>query len=231
MHCSFDFNCLATEFWQWAVSEAGWKFIWQSLKDLAAILGVVLTFLKWWESREAYIFGRLSDVLGNQSTQTRDAVHYVVQRIRRPGPADPPKTPVFAELALRRLFSRHHWKPVYSLAGPFTSADRKLRRIHRKLDKRQRAATRYQTFVNEQRFAAYLLQGAIALGRSERAKNDNILSRSNDTAANRLQRALSVPGKQSDLEALELRGILLRKLASSVRGTPGRRRNTTGCAR
>jgi hypothetical protein len=212
MHCSFDFGCLATVFWKWALSEAGWQFIWQSLKDLAAIIGVALTALKWWESREAYIFGKLSDVLAEQSTQTRDAVRYIVQRIRRPGPADPPRTPVFAELALRRLFSRHHWKPVYSFAGPFTSADRKLRRIHRKLDKRQRAATRYQAFVNEQRFAAHLLQGAIALGRSERTKNDNQLSRFNDAAANSLQRALTVAGKQNDLEALELKGILLRKL-------------------
>src|SRR5262245_26486127 len=192
MHCSFDFVCLASGFWQWAMSEAGWKFIWQLLKDLAAILGIVLTALKWWESREAYIFGKLSDVLSDQSAQTRDAVRYVVQRIRRPGPADPPRTPVFAEQALRRLFSRHHWKPVYSFAGPLTSADRKLRRIHRKLDKRQRAATGYQTFVNEQRFAAHLLQGAIALGRSERTKNDNQLSRLNEAAANSLQRALSV---------------------------------------
>jgi len=212
MHCSFDFRCVATEFWQWVMSEAGWQAIWQMLKDGAAILGVTLTFLKWWESREAYIFGKLSDVLGEQSNQTRDAARYVVQRIRRPGPADPPRTPVFAEQALRRLFDRHHWKPVYSFAGHFTSADRKLRRIHKKLDKRQRAATRYQTFVNEQRFAAHLLQGTIALGRSERSKNDNQLSRLNDAAANSLQRALSVAGKQNDLEALELKGILLRKL-------------------
>ena len=212
MHCSFDFGCLATVFWKWAVSEAGWQFLWQSLKDLAAIIGVVLTALKWWESREAYIFGKLSDVLGEQSTQTRDAVRYVVQRVRRPGPADPPRAPVFAEQALRRLFNRYHWKPVFSFAGPFTSADRKLRRLHRKLDKRQRAATGYMTFVNEQRFAAHLLQGAIALGRSERTKNDNQLSRLNEAAANSLQRALTVAGKQNDLEALELKGILLRKL-------------------
>jgi len=112
MHCSFDFGCLVSEFGQWATSEAGRQSIWQFLKDMAAILGVALTFLKWWESREAYIFGKLSDVLGDQSTQTRDAVCYVVQRVRRPGPADPPRTPVFAEQELRRLFSRHHWKPV-----------------------------------------------------------------------------------------------------------------------
>ena len=212
MRCSYDFACLASEFWQWATSEAGRQYIWQLLKDLAAIAGVALTFLKWWESREAYIFGRLSNVLGEQATQTRDALRYVIQRIRRPDPADPPRTPIFAELALRRLFSRRHWTPVFALAGPFTSADRKLNRIHRKLDKRQRAASAYQTFVNEQRFAAHLLQGAIALGRSERIKNDSSLSRLNEAAANSLQRALTVAGKQNDLDALELKGILLRKL-------------------
>jgi len=178
---------------------------------MAAILGVALTFLKWWESREAVIFGRLSGVLGEQASQTQDSLRYVVQRIRRPGPADPPRTPVFAELPLRRLFSRHHWKPVLSFAGPFTSADRKLKRIHRKLDKRERTANGYRNFVNEQRFAAYLLQGAIALGRSESA-TDNYLNRLNEAAANSLQRALTVSGKQNDLDALELKGILLRKL-------------------
>ena len=56
------------------------------------------------------------------------------------------------------------------------------------------------------------MQGAIALGRSERTKNDNPLSRLNEVAANSLQRALTVAGKQNDLEAIELKGILLRKL-------------------
>lgn len=211
MQCSFDIACLAHEIWQWAISETGRQVAWQFLKDMAAILGVALTFLKWWESLEAVIFGRLSGVLGEQASQTQELLRYVIQRIRRPGPADPPRTPVFAELPLRRLFSRHHWKPVLSFAGPFTSADRKLKRIHRKLDKRERAATGYRNFVNEQRFAAYLLQGAIALGRSESA-TDNYLNCLNETAANSLQRALTVSGKQNDLDALELKGILLRKL-------------------
>jgi hypothetical protein len=224
MHCSFDIECLAGAFWQWATSEAGRQYIWQLLKDLAAIAGVALAFLKYWESREAYIFGRLSSVLGEQAAHTRDALRYVIQRVRRPGPADPPRTPLFAELALRRLFRRRHWKPVLSLAGPYTSADRKLRRIHRRLDKRQRAATQYQAFVNEQRFAAYLLQGAIALGRSEAATSDNRLSRLNETAIDRFERALRVAGKEYDLNALELKGLILRKLghigASGATGAP-----------
>ena len=224
MQCSLDVGCLIGEFWQWVASETGRQFIWQLLKDLAAILGVVLTFLKWWESREAYVFGRLSSVLGEQATRTRDALRYVIQRMRRPGPADPPRIPVFAEGSLRRLFSRRHWKPVLSLASPFTSADRKLRRIHGRLDKRQRAASDYQTFVNEQRFAAYLLQGAIALGRSELTVNDNRISRLNETAADRFERALRVAGKENDLDALELKGLILRKLgqvdANGLAGAP-----------
>lgn len=211
MQCSFDVACLIGEAWQWATSDAGWKAIWQFLKDMAAILGVVLAFLKWWESREAYIFGRLSAVLGEQASQTRDAVQYLIQRIRRPGPADLPRFPVFADRALRRLFSRRHWKPVFALADPLTSADRKLRRLHRRLEKRQRAATNYQSFVNEQRFAGYLLQGAIALGRAERA-TDVRINRLIQIASDRLQNALHVPGKGSDLDALELKGLLLRKL-------------------
>jgi hypothetical protein len=212
MQCSFDIGCLASEFWQWVTSEAGRQALWQFLKDMAAIAGVVLASLKWWEKREAYIFGRPTSVLGEQASQTHEALRYVLNRIRRPGPADRPRVPVFAELALRRLFGRHHWKPVLSFAGPFTSADRKLRRIHRRLDKRERAATGYRNFVNEQRFAAHMLQAAIALGRSERAKTDNHLSRFNQAAANSLHRALTVSGKENDLDALELKGIVLRKL-------------------
>jgi hypothetical protein len=202
---------LVGEAWQWATSDAGWKAIWQFLKDMAAILGVALAFLKWWENREAYIFGRLGAVLGEQASQTRDAVQYVIQRIRRPGPADSPRFPVFAEGSLRRLFSRRHWKPVFALADPLTSADRKLRRLHRRLEKRQGAATNYVSFVNEQRFAAHLLQGAIALGRAERA-SDVRVNRLIQSACDRFQSALQVPGKGNDLDALELKGLLLRKL-------------------
>lgn len=221
MQCSFDIQCLS-DFWQWVTSEPGRQFIWQLLKDLAAIAGVALGFLKYWESREAYVFSRLSSVLGEQSAQTRDALRYVIQRIRRPGPADPPRFPVFAERSLRRLFSRRHWKPAFSFAAPLTSADRKLRLAHRKLDRRQRAATNYQSFVNEQRFAAYLLQGAIALGRSESATNDSRLSRSHEAAVDRLERALRVAGKENDLDALELKGLIFRKLGQiGVNGLSG----------
>ena len=212
MHCSFDIDCLVREISQWAISESGRQSIWQFLKDMAAILGVVLTFLKWWESREAYIFGRLTSVLGEQASHTRDALRFVIQRIRRPGPGDSPRMPVFAEGPLRRLFSRRHWKPVFALADPFTSADRKLRRLHKRLDKRQLAASAYQAFVNEQRFAGYLLQAAIALGRSERTSNDKRLNRLNEIASDRFQSALHVTGKENDLNALELRGLLLRRL-------------------
>jgi hypothetical protein len=224
MQCSLDVACLIGELWQWVASETGRQFIWQFLKDLAAILGVVLTFLKWWESREAYVFGRLSSVLGEQATRTRDALRYVIQRMRRPGPAEPPRFPVFVEGSLRRLFSQRHWKPVLSLASPFTSADRKLRRIHRRLDKRQRAATDYLTFVHEQRFAAHVLQGAIALGRSELIANDSRLSRLNEAAADFFERALRIAGKENDLDALELKGLILRKLgqvdANGLAGAP-----------
>ena len=222
MECSLDIGCWVQELWQWAKSEAGWQRIWQFLKDMAAIAGVALAFLKYWESREAYVFSRLSNVLGEQSTQTRHALRYVLQRMRRPGPADPPRFPVFAERPLRRLFGRRHWKPVFSWATPLTSANRKLRLAHRKLDKRQRAATNYQTFINEQRFAAYLLQGVIALGRSESATNDNRLSRLNEAAVDRFERALRVAGKGNDLDALELKGLMLRKLGQiGVNGLAG----------
>jgi hypothetical protein len=222
VQCSFDFGCLVSEFWQWVTSDSGRQFVWQFLKDLAAIAGVALTFLKWWERREAYVFGRLSNILGEQATYTRDALRFVVQRMRRPGPADSPKMPIFAEGPLRRLFGRRHWKPVFALAEPLTSADRKLRRLHRKLEMRQRAATNYQTFVSEQRFAAYMLQGAIALGRTESTATDIRLNRLNEIANDRFQSALQVVGKENDLDALELRGLLLRKLGQiDVNGVGG----------
>lgn len=212
MQCSDDIGCLIQEAWQWLASDAGRQALWQLVKDLGALLGAVLAFLKWWERREAYVFGRLSSILGEQTTQTRDALRYVIGRIRRPSPADSPKIPIFAELPLRRLFTRRYWKPVLAFGDAFTSADRKLRRIHRRLDKRQRSASDYQTFVNEQRFAAYVLQGSIALGRSDVTTNENRLHRLNATAADSFESALRVPGKDADVEALELRGLVLRKL-------------------
>jgi len=69
-----------------------------------------------------------------------------------------------------------------------------------------------------------LLQGAIALGRSELRANDNRISRLNETAADRFERALRVAGKENDLDALELKGLILRKLgqvdANGLAGAP-----------
>ena len=224
MQCSLDVACLIGELWQWVASETGRQFIWQLLKDLAAILGVVLTFLKWWESREAYVFGRLSSVLGEQATRTRDALRYVIQRMRRPGPADPPRIPVFAEGSLRRLFSRRHWKPVLSLAAPLPQ-----------LTESSGASTGGSTNVNVRRPIIRRLSTSSALqpiccrvqlhwAGQKLTANDNRLSRLNETAADRFERALRVAGKENDLDALELKGLILRKLgqvdANGLAGAP-----------
>ena len=216
MECAIDdVPCMVAKLWNWVASEDGKKQIWQYVKDFAAIAGVVLAALKWWEGREAYVFGQLNSLLGEQGTRTRAALGFVIRRMQRPGPADRPPMPLFAERPLRRLFRRRHWKPVLSLAGPLTSAERKLRRLHNRLDKRQDSASKYQSFVNEQRFAAHMLQGAIASGRSERVSNENRLSRLNEMALESFQRALAVPGKENDLNALEAYGLLLRKLGQT----------------
>jgi hypothetical protein len=125
---------LVGEAWQWATSDAGWKAIWQFLKDMAAILGVALAFLKWWENREAYIFGRLGAVLGEQASQTRDAVQYVIQRIRRPGPADSPRFPVFVACSVGGIGSRYlHWQihlpPPTASSGAFTEGSRNVKAL------------------------------------------------------------------------------------------------------
>lgn len=57
-----------------------------------------------------------------------------------------------------------------------------------------------------------MLQGAIASGRSERTSNDNRLSQLNEIALDQFHQALSVAGKENDLDALELKGLLLRQL-------------------
>jgi hypothetical protein len=213
MECaSNDLLCAIEQGWNFITSEKGRALIWQFLKDIAAIIGVALAALKWYENRESVVFRRLSGLLGEQAQRTKQALSHVLQMITRPGPADPPKMPSFAEAPLRALLKRRHWTPVLAFAGPLTSADRKLNRTHRRLDKRQDTASRYQIFINEQRFAAHMLQGAIASARSERASTEHRLNQLTTQALDSFQKASRVPGKSDDLNSIELIGIHLRKL-------------------
>jgi hypothetical protein len=213
MECAAnDIACVLKEVWKTASSHEAREIAWQLLKDFAALVGVALTGLKWWEKREPVIFGRIKTLLGDQGLKTRSACKFVIQTITRPGPADRPEFPVFAERTLRRLFQRRHWKPVFSLAGPLTSAERQLRSVHKSLEKRQAAATDYQTFINEQKFAAHILDGAIASGRTESKSYANDIKTLNGRALESFEKALKVPGKASDFDALELKGLHLRKL-------------------
>jgi hypothetical protein len=216
-----DFACELQRIIQWTFSEQVWAWLWQVTKDVAALVGVALAFLKWHERREAVIFGRLRNLLSEQSALTRDALRKVVTLIMRPEPGDGARLPLFAERPLVSLFRRRHWTPVLSFSGPLTSADRKLKRLHSRLKKRDDAANDYRGFINEQRFAAYMLEGAIASGRTERTTNDNRLSQLHRKALESFDSALRVPGKEADLDALELKGLLLRRLGQTNSGGSG----------
>jgi hypothetical protein len=71
---------------------------------------------------------------------------------------------------------------------------------------------RQKSFVTEQRFSAFVLEGAIAAARAGETNGDPERSRRNNEALQRFEAALKVESKGSDLVGLEMKGLQLRKL-------------------
>src|SRR5262249_2311856 len=123
-----------------------------------------------------------------------------------------PRQPLFIAPTLRQLFGRDTWQPVFALSDPLSTASAKLSEAHSTLAKKYRTLRHQKAFVGEQRFSAFLLQGAIAAARAGEARGDAERSRKNSEALERFEAALRVDGKGSDLVGLEVRGLQLRKV-------------------
>ncbi|CAN0182181.1 unnamed protein product, partial [Phaeothamnion confervicola] len=169
-----------------------------------------------WDKREKVVFDRLHDLLGQQGLLIRQNGRYTLDQIVRPSPTIHPILPLFAVTAIRKLFAWRNWQPQLVPTGPMKRADCMLERTHSTLDLKDKAASDYRVFLTEQRFAAYILEGALASARSGQAKNRQEQIRLGTLALDKLQSALAVPGKSNDLEVLELKAIQLAKLRRDI---------------
>ena len=87
-----------------------------------------------------------------------------------------------------------------------------LARTHGLLDRKDETAASYKSFLAEQRYSAYVIEGAIAAVRSGAAKTDQDRLKLGDDALEKFEAALNVDGKASDVQALELLALQFYKL-------------------
>jgi hypothetical protein len=100
-----------------------------------------------------------------------------------------------------------------SFARPQQAVAKKLERAHESLDRKQQLADNYRSFVNEQRFSAFMLEAAIASSRSELKGIEPQKSLELGVQAlDKFDAALSVDGHSTDADARELKGLQLRNL-------------------
>ena len=230
MECEFgDFACKAiasigfngteiTGLWRKVVELAVWLYeiIRPHMQSLSLVFGAVMAAWRWYDKRAAVVFGRIDKLLGDEGRKVREACQHSLLKVTRPGPETRPDVPLFAAKALRRVFNRWRWRPVLSTGGPLTIAERALARSHRTLDSKDDTAANYKTFLIEQRFSAFALEGAIASARSGATKDRQRRLDLGSVALQKFDEALQVEGKSSDFQVLELRAIQMRKLGRAA---------------
>jgi hypothetical protein len=193
------------------------KFILLHSHFITGLFGFAMFVWRKWERREAYIFARLAELLRDQGQQVRRSSEHALQVIEFPSPRPMPSPPMFAEKALKKVFERDKWQSVLSPVNPLTAVDRKLQKAHELLDKKHRLAEDYQSFVNHQRYAAFMLEGAIASARASKVTtNVEVRQAYANTALDKFEAALKVDGREVDIDALELKIIQLRNLGNNA---------------
>jgi hypothetical protein len=213
------FKAQVLQWWDFltaALSELA-KFILLHSHFITGLFGFAMFVWRKWERREAYVFGRLAELLRDQGQQVRRSSEHALEVIEFPSPLPKPSLPMFAEIALKKVFARDKWQSVLSPVNPITAVDKKLEKAHELLDKKQRLADDYKAFVNHQRYAAFMLEGAIASARASKLQS-NFEARQvyANTALDKFESALKVDGREVDTDALELKAIQLRNLGNYV---------------
>jgi hypothetical protein len=179
---------------------------------MGVIFGAAMAFWRWWDGREAVLYRRVNRRLEERGAEVSAACKHALDLILRPGPGVKPTQPLFVAAGLRELFSRDTWQPVFGMSDPLSTAGAKLHEAHRTLAEKYATLRHQKGFVAEQRFSAFLLEGAIAAARAGDSKVDAERGRNNSEALQRFEAALRVDGKGFNLVGLELKALQLRKL-------------------
>jgi hypothetical protein len=191
-----------------------WDKISHHLHAIAGLFGAAMAALRWWDRRETVIFGRLNNLLADQGQKIRNSSAHTLGAMNRPTLGKRPTAPLFSAKALQRIFRRNRWQPAYSLAGPHR-VDRQLNATHDLLVKKENLAAEQRAFLVEQRFAAYVIEGALAAARSARSDTSSAKALG-ERALEKFDAALKVEGKAKDLVTLELRALQLFKLGRAA---------------
>jgi hypothetical protein len=189
-----------------------WALLQPHLQWIGFVFGAAMAIWRWWDGREAVLYQRVNRRLQERGLEISAACRHSLELILRPSPGARPKQPLFIAPTLRYLFIRETWRPLFAMFDPLSTASGKLSEAHATLAKKYRTLRHQKAFVAEQRFSAFLLQGAIAAARAGEANGDAERSKRDREALERFEAALRVEGKGSDLAGLEVRGLQLRKV-------------------
>jgi tetratricopeptide (TPR) repeat protein len=188
-----------------------WQLIQPHLQWIGFIFGAAMAFLRWWDGREAVLYRRANRRLGERGNQVRTACKHALDLILRPSPGEMPTQPLFVAPPLRDVLARDGWQPLLSISDTLTYASGKLHEAHGILAEKYRTLRQQKSFIVEQRFSAFLLEGAIAAARAAEARVVHERNRKNNEALKFFEAALNVDSKSSDLLALEFKGLQLVK--------------------
>jgi hypothetical protein len=177
------------------------------LHDLGILFGAVMGFLRWYDKRETVLFKRLLQLLGDQRQKLHLAREYTLASIAQPMLGVKPAAPTFVLNSLRSILKRHDWTPALISVGPHR-VDKSLLELHSALNRTDVSAVANRALLIDQRFSAYLIEGALAAARSQ-----------SQLALDKFDAALSVDGKSSDIRTLELRVQQLIKLGRTGEAT------------
>jgi hypothetical protein len=189
-----------------------WGVLQPHLQWIGFIFGAAMAFWRWWDGREAVVYRRANRRLGERGNQVRVACKHALALLLRPSPGEMPRQPLFVARPLRDVLARDGWQPWLSISDTLTYASGKLRETHGILAEKYRTLRQQKSFVVEQRFSAFLLEGAIAAARAADATNVHERNRKNNESLRFFEAALHVDSKSSDLLALEFKGLQLVKL-------------------
>ena len=189
-----------------------WQLIQPHLQWIGFIFGAAMAFWRWWDGREAVLYRRANRRLGERGNQIRVACKHALDLILRPSPGEMPTQPLFVAPPLRDVLARDGWRPLLSISDTLTYASGKLHEAHGILAEKYRTLRQQKSFIVEQRFSAFLLEGAIAAARAADARVVPERNRKNNEALKFFEAALNVDSKSSDLLALEFKGLQLVKL-------------------
>lgn len=197
-----------------AGSNGAFKIVGQILEKhgqaIVGLLGISFGVYKWWRYREHILHKRLKEYLEESDKRLREGEHYVLDALRRPGPAYPITVPLFANTSLRSVLRERNWDRTTLAFNVETSCDGQLMDAIQSIQRKIETAENQIKSLKQQYATAHILRGAIAASVAERAP-DKATER-NNLALTSFRTALQMKGHQADIVAKELEAHQLRKM-------------------